>query len=69
MEREHPRKRYVWYYKIEAFMGIGVVGTTRARRGWPPPTLQKVQQKECDFNEFRYLVADDGTLIAKWMDN
>jgi len=49
--------------------GIGVVGTARARRGWPPSALQKVEQKNCDFNEFRYLIDDDGTLIAKWMDN
>eukprot|EP00957_Ditylum_brightwellii_P055226 4186285-Ditylum_brightwellii.AAC.1 len=49
--------------------GIGVVGTARARRGLPPPALQKVEQKECDFNEFKYLIDNDGTLIAKWMDN
>eukprot|EP00957_Ditylum_brightwellii_P115383 8799764-Ditylum_brightwellii.AAC.1 len=49
--------------------GIGAVGTARARRGWPPSALQKVEQKGCDFNEFRHLIDDDGTLIAKWMDN
>eukprot|EP00957_Ditylum_brightwellii_P048076 3650217-Ditylum_brightwellii.AAC.1 len=49
--------------------GIGVVGTARARRGWPPSALQKVEQKECDFDEFRYLIDNDGTLIAKWMVN
>eukprot|EP00957_Ditylum_brightwellii_P028888 2182393-Ditylum_brightwellii.AAC.1 len=49
--------------------GIGVEGTARAKRGWPPPALQKVQKKECDFNEFRYLIDDDSTLIVKWMDN
>eukprot|EP00957_Ditylum_brightwellii_P115407 8802053-Ditylum_brightwellii.AAC.1 len=49
--------------------GIGVVGTAKARRGWPPSALQKVEQKQCDFNELRYLINDDGTMIAKRMDN
>eukprot|EP00957_Ditylum_brightwellii_P194411 14806041-Ditylum_brightwellii.AAC.1 len=44
---------------------IGVVGTARARQGWPPLALQKVEQKGCGFNEFRYFIDDDGTLIAK----
>eukprot|EP00957_Ditylum_brightwellii_P055924 4237571-Ditylum_brightwellii.AAC.1 len=49
--------------------GIGVVGTARARRGWLPSALHKVEQKDCAFNEFRNLVDDDGTLITKWMNN
>eukprot|EP00957_Ditylum_brightwellii_P023743 1791399-Ditylum_brightwellii.AAC.1 len=49
--------------------GIDVVGTERARRGWPSLALQKVEQKDCDFNEFRYLIDDTSTLIGKWMDN
>eukprot|EP00957_Ditylum_brightwellii_P048141 3653957-Ditylum_brightwellii.AAC.1 len=49
--------------------GIGVAVTARARRGCPPPALQKVEQKECDFNAFRYLIDNDGTLFTKWMDN
>eukprot|EP00957_Ditylum_brightwellii_P097742 7443421-Ditylum_brightwellii.AAC.1 len=51
------------------YKGIGVVGTARARKGWPPSASQKVEQKDCGFNELRYLIDDDGTLIAKWMDN
>ena len=37
------------YFTVPAVMkhlrnkGIGVVGTARARRGWPPPALQKVE--------------------------
>eukprot|EP00957_Ditylum_brightwellii_P141261 10762621-Ditylum_brightwellii.AAC.1 len=38
-------------------------------KGWPPPTLRKVQQKDSDFNKFRYLVDDYGTLVVRWMDN
>eukprot|EP00957_Ditylum_brightwellii_P191146 14554020-Ditylum_brightwellii.AAC.2 len=49
--------------------GIGVVGTSRVRRGLPPYELQKIQQKDNDFNDFRYLVDDNGTLIARWMNN
>jgi hypothetical protein len=49
--------------------GIGVVGTARFRKGWPPCALQQIQQKDCDFNEFRYLVDENGTLLARWMDN
>eukprot|EP00957_Ditylum_brightwellii_P197418 15041557-Ditylum_brightwellii.AAC.1 len=45
--------------------GIGIVGPVRARRGWPPSAKQKIQQKDCDFNEFRYLIDDTGTLIGK----
>eukprot|EP00957_Ditylum_brightwellii_P024809 1875053-Ditylum_brightwellii.AAC.1 len=49
--------------------GICVVGTARIRRGWPLYELQKIQQKDCDLNEFRYLVGKNVTLIARWMDN
>eukprot|EP00957_Ditylum_brightwellii_P138650 10568200-Ditylum_brightwellii.AAC.1 len=49
--------------------GIGVVGMTRMRKGWPPPALRKTQQNECNFNNFRYLVDGNSTLVAQWMDN
>eukprot|EP00957_Ditylum_brightwellii_P096204 7328626-Ditylum_brightwellii.AAC.1 len=49
--------------------GIGVVGTVRMRKGWPPPGLHNIQARNCDFNEFRYLIVEHGTLVAQWMDN
>jgi hypothetical protein len=49
--------------------GIGVVGTARFRKGWPPRALQQIQQKDCDFNEFRCLVDENGRLLTRWMDN
>eukprot|EP00957_Ditylum_brightwellii_P004779 364348-Ditylum_brightwellii.AAC.1 len=49
--------------------GIGIVGTARMRKGWPPPALQKNQARDCDFNDFRYLVDEQGTLVAQCMDN
>eukprot|EP00957_Ditylum_brightwellii_P126382 9634388-Ditylum_brightwellii.AAC.1 len=39
------------------------------RKGWPPHTLRKVQQKDSDLNELRYLVDDYGIMVAQWMDN
>eukprot|EP00957_Ditylum_brightwellii_P150607 11467337-Ditylum_brightwellii.AAC.1 len=39
------------------------------RKGWPPQALRKTKKKECNFNNFRYLVDDKGTLVATWMDN
>eukprot|EP00957_Ditylum_brightwellii_P039971 3025971-Ditylum_brightwellii.AAC.1 len=39
------------------------------RKGWPPSALRKIQQMDYDFNKFRYLVDDNGTLVAQWMDS
>eukprot|EP00957_Ditylum_brightwellii_P140556 10708908-Ditylum_brightwellii.AAC.1 len=36
--------------------GIGIVGTARMRKGLPPPALQKTQARDCNFNDFGYLV-------------
>eukprot|EP00957_Ditylum_brightwellii_P028761 2172425-Ditylum_brightwellii.AAC.1 len=49
--------------------GIGVVGTSRMRKGLSSPALRKIQQKGCDFSKFRYLADDNGTLISQYMDN
>eukprot|EP00957_Ditylum_brightwellii_P145621 11087665-Ditylum_brightwellii.AAC.1 len=49
--------------------GIGVVGTTRMRKGLPPPGLRNTQARNFDFNEFRYLIDEHGILVAQWMDN
>ena len=50
-------------------LGFGIVGTARARRNWPPKNLQKVEQKQANFNDFFYCIDEFGTLCAKWMDN
>eukprot|EP00957_Ditylum_brightwellii_P053667 4066425-Ditylum_brightwellii.AAC.1 len=42
---------------------IGIVGTTRMRKRWPPPAWQKIQQKDCNFNEIRYLIDDNRALV------
>eukprot|EP00957_Ditylum_brightwellii_P183869 14005351-Ditylum_brightwellii.AAC.1 len=44
--------------------GMCVVGTARMRRGWQIHPLQTIQQKDCNFNEFKYLVDDNGTLVV-----
>ena len=49
-------------------MGVGVVGTARFCRGCPPEQLKKENQNEANFNDFNYMV-EDGTLLARWMDN
>eukprot|EP00957_Ditylum_brightwellii_P211281 15365994-Ditylum_brightwellii.AAC.1 len=45
--------------------GIGVVGMAKMRKGWPHPALKKTKQNKCDFNNFRYLVDDNGTIVAQ----
>ena len=49
--------------------GIGVVGTARFKRGWPPALLRNVEQNNCAFNDFNWMVDEHGTLVARWMDN
>eukprot|EP00957_Ditylum_brightwellii_P136580 10415304-Ditylum_brightwellii.AAC.1 len=39
------------------------------RKGWPPAALRTTNVNEFNFNDFRYLVDDQGTLVAQWMDN
>ena len=48
---------------------IGVIGTARGRRNWPPSEIACIEQKSATFNDFYYCVDQYGTLVAKWMDN
>jgi len=48
-------------------LGVGVVGTARARRGWPPKEIKQVSDER--FNTF-YLLKDQANyLIGRWVDN
>eukprot|EP00957_Ditylum_brightwellii_P022144 1670440-Ditylum_brightwellii.AAC.1 len=49
--------------------GIGVVRTARMRKQWPPPGLCNTQARNFDFNEFRSLIDEHGTLVAQWVHN
>ena len=49
--------------------GVGVVGTARFRRNWPPASLRKITLMDAKFNNFYYCVDEHGTLCARWMDN
>ncbi len=48
-------------------MDVGVVGTSRFTKSWPPTSLKKI--KDAHFNEFFYTIDEHGTLVARWMDN
>ena len=48
---------------------IGVVGTARFKRNWPPKELKMIDIKDAEFNDFFYTYDENGTLIARWMDN
>jgi len=48
--------------------GVGVFGTSRNRRGWPPAELGK-QTRDQLFNDLRWCVDDGGTLVMRWLDN
>ena len=48
---------------------IGVVGTARFKRNWPPKELKDVNVENCNFNDFYYTYDDHGSLVARWMDN
>ena len=50
-------------------LGIGVVGTCRFKRGWPPAGLKNVDDKKANFNDFYWLVDEMENLVARWMDN
>lgn len=61
---------YFTYPKtIKAFrdLGVGIAGTGRLKRGWPPACL-KVSEEPL-FNDLYYCVDDDGTLVMRWVDN
>ena len=50
-------------------IGVGVVGTARFRKGWPPEPLRKVNQSDVSFNDFYWCRDEFGTLVGRWMDN
>ena len=47
-------------------LGVGVVGTARFRRNWPPQFLKDVKQTDVTFNEFHYCFFEN-TLLARWI--
>ena len=49
--------------------GIGVVGTAKYQRAWPPVKLKNIEDKSACFNQFFWTVDEHGTLVARWMDN
>ena len=49
--------------------GVGVVGTSRFQKTWPPAALKAIALKDAKFNDFFYCVDEHGTLCARWMDN
>ena len=48
---------------------IGVVGTARFKKNWPPKELKVIEKSQAEFNDFFYTYDDFGTLVARWMDN
>ena len=55
-------------------LGIGCVGTARARTGWPPAELSKthindVTDNNVTFNQLYWTIDKFGTLVSRWMDN
>ena len=48
---------------------IGVVGTARFGRGWPPVQLKNVEDRRAQFNSFHWMCDTYGTMVARWMDN
>ena len=48
-------------------LDIGVVGTSRFTKSWPPTSLKQI--KDAHFNEFFFTTDEHGTLVARWMDN
>ena len=51
--------------------GIGVVGTSRFRRGgWPPAELKDgITAESSQYNDFYWMIDSGKTLIARWKDN
>ena len=48
---------------------IGVVGTSRFKRNWPPKKLKNIDADKADFNQFYWCVDEYGTLLGRWVDN
>ena len=47
--------------------GVAVVGTARARKGWPPKPIAQV--KDTRFNTVYFMKTKDNYIIARWVDN
>ena len=47
--------------------GVAVVGTARARKGWPPAPIREV--KDDRFNTVYFMKAKENYVIARWVDN
>eukprot|EP00957_Ditylum_brightwellii_P133471 10175682-Ditylum_brightwellii.AAC.2 len=45
--------------------GVGVVEKAKMKKGWRTPGLCNIQEKHYDFNDFRYLINENGTLVAQ----
>ena len=50
-------------------VGIGVIGTARFRKGWPPERLEEITKEESNFNDLYWTTDEFGSLVARWMDN
>eukprot|EP00957_Ditylum_brightwellii_P175492 13361515-Ditylum_brightwellii.AAC.1 len=50
-------------------MGVGVVGTSHFRKGWPPKNLCAITQQQAKFNNFYWCIDDYGMLLGRWLDN
>eukprot|EP00957_Ditylum_brightwellii_P044780 3397046-Ditylum_brightwellii.AAC.1 len=50
-------------------IGVEIVGTMCARRGWPLKELNNVMQQDANFTDFFWTVDDFSTLVTQWIDN
>ena len=50
-------------------MKIGIVGTSRFRRNFPPQALRDVNVGKADFNDFYWMIDENETLLGRWKDN
>ena len=49
--------------------GIGIVGTSRFRRNFPPKDLKEVSDEKSNFNDFYWMIDEGKTLLGRWKDN
>eukprot|EP00957_Ditylum_brightwellii_P179583 13680187-Ditylum_brightwellii.AAC.1 len=50
-------------------MGIGVIGSSCFRKGWPSKDLCTVTQQESKFNNVYWCIDEYGTLLGRRLDN
>ena len=60
---------FTWKRVVKSLteMSIGVVGTARAARGWPPKEIKSIEDDR--FNTLYLLNDDGGYRIGRWVDN